>query len=152
MYIEPVGIREVHGIVNGKVAEFSDYASAAYWLDFQNGVSYPVLAAESAGSNAHLALAPKGNGWLRHVAETGQTPTYYADGADANHNLILKTKGTGIIFAQNTPSGTTYVVTRVAAPSTASSTGVVGQIAADASYIYMCIGTNSWVRTSAASW
>lgn len=39
-------------------------------------------------------------------------------------------------------------VTLVAAPTTATSTGTKGQIAIDASYIYICTATNTWVRAS----
>ena len=34
----------------------------------------------------------------------------------------------------------------VAAPATATSTGVKGQIAFDAEYQYLCTATNTWVR------
>ena len=101
----------------------------------------------------HLSLRPKGSAWLRLAADdAANTPVVYAESPAARTDLILKTKGSGLILAQNDTSGTTYVATRVEVPSTATSAGVVGQIAADASYIYMCIGTNSWVRASAASW
>lgn len=40
----------------------------------------------------------------------------------------------------------------VAAPSTASSPGVAGQVAYDATHIYVCIATNSWVRATLAAW
>lgn len=40
----------------------------------------------------------------------------------------------------------------VAAPSTAVSTGVKGQIAYDATHFYVCIATNTWVRCVLATW
>lgn len=40
----------------------------------------------------------------------------------------------------------------VAVPSTAASTGVAGQIAYDATHIYVCIATNTWVRATLATW
>jgi len=40
----------------------------------------------------------------------------------------------------------------VAAPGTASSTGLAGQIAYDSSYIYICTATNTWRRAAIASW
>ena len=39
----------------------------------------------------------------------------------------------------------------VAAPSTASSAGVPGQIAYDATHIYVCVATNTWVRAVLAT-
>jgi len=44
------------------------------------------------------------------------------------------------------------VTTSVTVPSTASSTGVPGQIAADASWVYVCTATNTWKRAAIASW
>lgn len=37
-------------------------------------------------------------------------------------------------------------------PSSASDTGTPGQIAWDASYIYVCTGTNTWKRVAIATW
>lgn len=37
-------------------------------------------------------------------------------------------------------------------PSTASSTGVQGQIAVDSSYVYLCVATNTWKRSALSSW
>jgi uncharacterized membrane protein len=37
-------------------------------------------------------------------------------------------------------------------PASASATGTVGQIAWDASYIYVCTATNTWKRTALATW
>jgi hypothetical protein len=39
----------------------------------------------------------------------------------------------------------------VAAPGTASSAGVAGQWAYDATHIYVCIATNTWVRATLAT-
>jgi hypothetical protein len=38
------------------------------------------------------------------------------------------------------------------APATASSAGTTGQIAFDSTHIYVCIATNSWIRSVAAAW
>jgi len=37
-------------------------------------------------------------------------------------------------------------------PSSSSDTGFAGQVAWDASYIYMCITTNTWKRTAITTW
>ena len=39
----------------------------------------------------------------------------------------------------------------VAAPATATSTGKAGQIAYDATHIYVCVATNVWVRALLAT-
>lgn len=38
-----------------------------------------------------------------------------------------------------------------AAPSTATSAGVTGTVAFDATHIYVCIATNTWVRATTAT-
>jgi hypothetical protein len=40
----------------------------------------------------------------------------------------------------------------VAVPATATSTGAVGDIAFDASHIYVCHATNTWKRVAIATW
>jgi hypothetical protein len=42
--------------------------------------------------------------------------------------------------------------TWVSAPAAATSTGSSGQIARDANYLYVCVATNTWRRTTLASW
>ncbi len=39
----------------------------------------------------------------------------------------------------------------VAAPATATSAGTAGQIAYDATHIYVCVATNTWVRALLAT-
>lgn len=41
---------------------------------------------------------------------------------------------------------------RVSVPSTATSTGSVGDYAADSSYLYICTASNTWRRVAIASW
>jgi len=43
-------------------------------------------------------------------------------------------------------------ISNVAYPSTASSTGIKGQVAFDATHIYVCVATNTWVRANLAAW
>ena len=40
----------------------------------------------------------------------------------------------------------------VTAPAAATSTGIAGQIATDANYIYVCTATNTWKRATIATW
>lgn len=44
------------------------------------------------------------------------------------------------------------IVTDTQTPSSTSSTGTTGTIAWDSSYIYVCVATNSWLRSSLAAW
>lgn len=43
-------------------------------------------------------------------------------------------------------------IVAVTAPASATATGTPGQIAYDASYIYICVAENTWIRASAATW
>lgn len=40
----------------------------------------------------------------------------------------------------------------VSAPASASATGVAGQFAYDADYIYVAVGTNQWKRAALSTW
>lgn len=58
-----------------------------------------------------------------------------------------------------TPTGSGYVVTMdgvspvwVAVPATAAAAGIRGQMAADATFFYACVATNTWVRVALAAW
>jgi hypothetical protein len=50
------------------------------------------------------------------------------------------------------PDASGEIVVKVATPSTATSTGIAGQVSWDASYFYVCTATNTWVRTALATW
>lgn len=50
------------------------------------------------------------------------------------------------------PDSTGTIGVKVTVPSTASSTCVAGNWAADASYYYACTATNTWVRAALATW
>lgn len=45
-------------------------------------------------------------------------------------------------------SGINYVTP----PATSTSPGVAGQVAYDGSYFYICVATNTWVRTAINDW
>lgn len=54
-----------------------------------------------------------------------------------------------------TASGTVTAGTLVTAantPATADAVGVAGTIAWDATHIYVCVATNTWVRAELATW
>lgn len=43
-------------------------------------------------------------------------------------------------------------VPAAAVPATAASTGIAGQVAYDANYIYVCIATDTWKRAALTTW
>ena len=40
----------------------------------------------------------------------------------------------------------------VAVPASATAAGIRGQMAADATFFYACVSTNTWVRAALATW
>lgn len=40
----------------------------------------------------------------------------------------------------------------VSAPASAAAAGVAGSISYDATHIYVCVATNTWVRATLATW
>jgi hypothetical protein len=62
-----------------------------------------------------------------------------------------KIDDTGVISAVASPTAGTVPV-RAAVPATATSTGTAGQIAWDATFIYVCTATNTWVRAALSTW
>lgn len=53
----------------------------------------------------------------------------------------------GQLAVEGNPLGT-----KVAVPASASATGVPGQWAAEAGYLYICVATDTWERVAIASW
>ena len=62
-------------------------------------------------------------------------------------DTTLSRSSAGMVAVEGNPVGV-----KVAVPANASATGVVGQWAADASWIYVCTATNTWVRAALATW
>ncbi|HEX8334514.1 MAG TPA: GDSL-type esterase/lipase family protein [Segetibacter sp.] len=65
--------------------------------------------------------------------------------------LEPNTGTTELLFT--TLAGARYNLQRVGSvPATATSTGAAGTIAYDSSFLYVCISTNTWIRTPLATW
>lgn len=92
------------------------------------------------------------------TGHTGQTG-YGVDGSTGPQGSTGSTGATGLTGA--TGVGTTGITghtgatgatgpapTVIAAPTHNNSTGSVGQMAYDGSYLYVCVATNTWVRSS----
>lgn len=59
----------------------------------------------------------------------------------------------GVAYPAVNAGGVAYgLPLRVAAPATASSTGVAGTIAYDSNYFYQCVATDTWKRTALSTW
>jgi hypothetical protein len=73
------------------------------------------------------------------------TPTAALDVAGA-------IKSTSTITATGAISASGLTVTSSYTPSSATSTGVAGQITWDANYVYVCTAANTWRRATLATW
>ena len=68
-------------------------------------------------------------------------------------NVALSSNVTGNTLFYNTATNVvTYGSTITSAPVANNSTGITGQIAYDTSYIYICVATDTWVRSLIDSW
>lgn len=63
-----------------------------------------------------------------------------------NNLIVAKTEISDI------QANLTSTVSSVSIPAHASSAGTAGQMAFDSSYLYVCIATDTWVRTSLSTW
>jgi hypothetical protein len=50
------------------------------------------------------------------------------------------------------PVTATTLAAALATPASSSATGVVGTVAWDSGFIYVCVATNTWVRVATATW
>ena len=159
---------------NGKTAiAFGATSNAVNHLKVINGATGSHIAALPEGSDANIdfMISPKGTGivtihdgpgnWLARFRSPGSTVNYWqiysaatgtaisasAAGADTDIGINLIPKGSGTVQANGNPVGV-----KVAVPASAGATGVPGQWAADASWIYVCTATNTWVRGALATW
>lgn len=82
-------------------------------------------------------------------ASGDNAPQIQSGGSDTDVGIGLYPKGTGKVTVG---IGLNPVGVKVPVPASASAPGATGQWAADSSYIYVCVGVDSWVRASAASW
>jgi len=67
--------------------------------------------------------------------------------------VLANTEGYNFILAGSAASsGNGAFVKLVTVPATATSTGVVGEVAFDANFAYFCVATNVWVRAAVNTW
>lgn len=159
---------------NGKTAiAFGATSNAVNHLKVTNAATGNQITAEAAGSDANInfMIAPKGTGivtihdgpgnWLARFRPVTSAVNYWqifssaagtaisasAAGSDSNIGINLIPKGTGTVQANGNPLGV-----RVGVPASAAATGAVGQFSTDASWLYVCTATDTWMRTAIATW
>ena len=74
--------------------------------------------------------------------------------ADIGGNLVVSGSLSAVdiaTFFQNTTFNQ-GVILNAAAPTSPTDTGIAGEVAVDADYIYVCTATNTWKRVALAAW
>jgi len=145
---------------NGATAfGFSTVANAVNSLYVSGSVTNfaPFIKPQGSDTNINMALAPKGSGLIRlqdgnwvdilrlagvasavnhlyiYNAAANGSPAIQALGADSNISINFQPKGTGTV----TINGIAIQTRTAAAPASATATGIAGQIAYDANYLYV---------------
>jgi hypothetical protein len=108
-----------------------------------------VFLGNSAGAEASFATA---SSTLLIQNTAGTIPLIYGDFAN-NRVGIQKIAATHALEVEGTTEATQYKVSSLnSAPATATSTGVLGEIRITTTHIYICIATDTWVRSPLATW
>lgn len=114
--------------------------SSAIWRINNDGSTYfpqvtsPKVIADKIELNTHVYTATP--------FKFGAYYMWYGDGGILRASTSAPETGT-----DGNPFGV-----KVAVPTTATSTGYIGQWAADASYMYVCTATNVWKRVALSTW
>ena len=92
---------------------------------------------------------------LPRALDDTQTISEAIGEAIADHNSgatgePLYATDTGEVYIHNGTKFVPIITNRT--PSSATDTGIKGQIAWDSSYIYVCVATDVWKRTALSSW
>jgi hypothetical protein len=99
---------------------------------------------QTVGNNS-IILNATGSSFVGNTASAFYvTPIRAVDGA--NVSLSYNTTTKEVSYSANTFVSNTYV------PSATGSAGTIGQISFDDSYVYVCVGTNSWKRANLSTW
>jgi hypothetical protein len=78
----------------------------------------------------------------------------YIDGTLTLGSTLISTSGinTGTILSTGTVAASFLATDPSGAPASSSAAGILGQIVADANYIYVCTATDTWKRVAIATW
>lgn len=93
---------------------------------------------------------------IKASAGAGEVYVKVDNGYELNelHDVLFTSLANGDFIRWNSGAGvwanSKSVLTTV--PASATATGTAGQIAADASYFYVCVATNTWRRVAISAW
>lgn len=120
-----------------------------------------IYLSETAGQFTHIPpVAPAHRVVVGHCikasAGAGQIYVKVDNGYELEelHDVLFTALANGDFIRRNTATGrwenSKSVMTTV--PASATAAGTAGQVAADASYLYVCVATNTWRRTTLSAW
>jgi hypothetical protein len=139
MYVKADG--NLYFRAHGGVETLIDPAAAASGYSGRSGYSGSGVSGYSGESNVSGFSGYSGSGVSGYSGEKG-TSGYSGSGVSGYSGE----KGTSGY------SGATGPLNWVAAPTTAADAGVAGQIAYDATHIYICLASGNWVRDDIETW
>ena len=129
-----------------------DFGATIIDEDDGTGINTAFLSGSVGGAAALSAFAP-------NVALFNTVGVYedYANVVITNDSDTVYTwqfANTGTLsWPDNTVQSSAYTATFAnATPSSASATGTKGDIQYDASYVYICVATNTWIRAAREAW
>lgn len=131
------------------------YFSAADTVNISAGGTNRLAITSSAitpGTNVQI-LADAGTTSLPGVAFNGDSDTGMC--ASGANELTLATAGTVRVQLNTSRPIFNYNVVNIntsKTPASAGATGTLGDICWDSSYIYVCVGTNTWKRAAISTW
>ena len=139
------------------VAKFTNVgrSNCVNYLEFSGHTTgqSPQIKAYGTDANVSLAVITQGTGTLLvngvSTSLNSTTSTHTAQQIELGHasDTTISRTAAGMVAVEGNPVGV-----KVAVPASATATGVVGQWAADSSWIYVCTAANTWVRAALASW
>ena len=113
-----------------------------------------VLVGITTDGNYKLDVASSGSsGTLRvfdQTATTGSTSLVVRAGAGQAGDIFQVVSNAGSVFMRVLVDGTIGISTKT--PASAADSGTAGQVCWDASYIYVCVATNTWKRAAITTW
>lgn len=90
-----------------------------------------------------------GANYASMLESTGEAKLFHISGGSATQRLATSSVGIDVNGSTETDK---LRITTSSAPSSASDTGTVGEIAWDTNYIYVCVGTDTWKRVAISTW
>ena len=120
-----------------------------------------IYLSETAGAFTHIAPAAPAHRvvvghCIKSSAGAGEIYVKIDNGyeLDELHDVLFTALADGDFIRRDTTAGvwknSKSVMTTV--PASATATGTAGQVAADASYLYVCVATNTWRRVALSAW